>query len=82
MERLKRGDWSFIGVRADAEISIDGIRQDISSGGLYGIESDSDAVCFAETETEELASLRSQLRALGFGTRAISSAFKNVQRSE
>jgi hypothetical protein len=78
MERLNRGDWAYIGVRADAEIIVDGISQDISSGGLWGVESDSDRAYLAEIDGEQLSELRDQLRALGFGTRAISAAFKIV----
>ena len=58
--------------------------QDISSGGLWGVESDSDKAYFAEVAGEELAELKSQLQALGFSKRAISQAFKseNVKESE
>ena len=48
MERLNRGDWGYIGVRADAEIIVDGVSQDITSGGLWGVESDSDRAYLAE----------------------------------
>jgi hypothetical protein len=78
MESLNRGNWCFIGIRADAEIVVDGVRQDISSGGLWGIESDSDRAYLTEIDGEQLSELRDQLQALGFGTRAISAAFKNV----
>jgi hypothetical protein len=78
MESLNRGDWGYIGVRANAEIIVDGVSQDISSGGLWGIESDSDRAYLTEIDGEQLSELRDQLRALGFGTRAISAAFKNV----
>jgi len=86
IERLNRGDWAYIGVRADAEILLPSgsasIVQDITSGGLWGVESDSDASYLKEIETEQLSELREQLRALGFGTRAISAAFKNAERGE
>jgi hypothetical protein len=82
MERLSRGDWGYIGIRADAEIIVDGVSQEISSGGLWGVESDSDRAYLAEIDGEQLSELREQLRALGFGTRAISTAFKNVEHTE
>jgi hypothetical protein len=82
MERLQRGDWAYIGVRADAEIIVDGVTQDISSGGLWGVESDSDRAYLAEIDGEQLSELRAQLRALGFGTRAISTAFRNSEHAE
>ena len=78
MERLSRGDWCYVGIRAEAEIVIDGVTQDVTSGGLWGVESDSGRDYLTEIETEELSGLREQLQALGFGTRAISAAFKNV----
>jgi hypothetical protein len=82
MESLNRGNWCYLGIRAEAEIVVDGVTQDISSGGLWGIESDSDRAYLAEIDAEQLSELRDQLRALGFSTRAISTAFKNVTHAE
>ena len=97
MESLNRGDWSFIGIRAEAEIAVenahatnlgdgvpyfDSIVQKITSGGLWGIESDSSKEYFAEIEQDELSDLREQLILLGFSRRAISVAFKNVEHKE
>jgi hypothetical protein len=90
MERLNAGDWYYIGIRAKAEILIpDGtlsgqvyITQTITSGGLWGTESDSDKSHLESIAKEELAALRTQLTALGFSKRAISSAFKNLEVSE
>jgi hypothetical protein len=82
MERLQRGDWCFVGIRAEAEILIPSgdasIVQEITSGGLWGVESDSDRDYLSEIETEELASLREQLRAVGFSIRAITTALKTL----
>jgi len=82
MERLQRGDWCFVGIRAEAEILVPSgagsIVQEITSGGLWGVESDSDREYLAEIETEELSSLREQLQAVGFSKRAISAAVKNA----
>jgi len=84
-----------IGIRADAEVSLpcnltmspkqrketcSFITQRLASGGLWGIESDSDESYIAEIEQEQLAELRGQLHAIGFSQRAISAAFKEVQR--
>ena len=86
MERLNRGDWCFIGIRAEAQYSVGEARggscllQEMSSGGLWGIESDSNADYFAEVEAEELSDLRAQLAAIGFSKRAISAAVKNATR--
>ena len=84
MEDLNQGRWCFVGVKAEAEISIPSgsgysTLQKIHSGGVWGFESDSSAAVFAEVIKDELADLRGQLKALGFSTRAISKAFQNVQ---
>jgi hypothetical protein len=82
MERLQHGDWFFVGIRAEAEILIPSgdasIVQEITSGGLWGVESDSDKSYLAEIETEQLSELREQLRAVGFSTRAITTALKTL----
>jgi uncharacterized protein Smg (DUF494 family) len=88
MERLNRGDWWYIGIRAKAEIKLNtddrgiGVVQTVSSGGLWGIESDSDASYIAEIEQEQISDLKRELTAIGFSKRAISKAFQNVERSE
>ena len=82
MESLNKGDWCFLGVSAESEIILGNVCQTITSGGLWGIESDSGSDYFAEIEQEQLAELREQLHAIGFSKRAISAAFKNVERSE
>lgn len=89
MEEYNQGYWQFIGVGAEAEISIpDGGRtsrdvatavvQHITSGGLWGIESDSGDY-LNEVGQEQLSELKTQLLALGFSRRAISQAFKSVE---
>jgi hypothetical protein len=86
MECLNNGGWSFIGVRAEAEYSIDAAGtgyapiQELTSGGLWGIESDSRREYLAEIEQEQLAELRVQLAGIGFSKRAISAAIKNAAR--
>jgi|ERR1700733_11924611 len=82
MERLQHGDWCYIGIRAEAEILIPSgsasIVQEITSGGLWGIESDSDAVYLKDVEGEELSELREQLQAVGFSKRAIAKAVRDA----
>lgn len=84
MERLQHGDWGYIGVRAEAEILIPSndhsIAQAITSGGLWGIESDSDTSYLKDIEDEELSELSKQLHSVGFSKRAISAAVKNAMR--
>jgi len=92
MESLNAGNWCYIGIRAEARVIVNekvigpvashGIAQTITSGGLYGIESDSSREHIEETIQEELSSLKNELLALGFSKRAISTAFKpeNIQK--
>jgi hypothetical protein len=79
-ERLHRGDWCYIGMRVEAEIVIDNVCQEITSGGLWGIESDSGKDYLAEIESDELYELRKQLTAVDFSKRAIATACKNIER--
>jgi hypothetical protein len=79
MESLQRGDWYYIGIRAQAEIVIDGTCQTITSGGLWGIESDSDESYLKKIEQEELSELRSILHTMGFSKRAIACAVKEAE---
>lgn len=90
MESLERGNWCFIGVRAEAEIFLlpanslansVHVTQTITSGGLWGIESDSESYIASE-EQNQLAELREQLTALGFSRRAISTAYKSIERKD
>jgi len=71
IESLKNGNWHYIGIRAEAEININGIIQNITSGGLYGIESDSGRDYIEEIEKEELNNLKDQLKELGFSEKQI-----------
>ena len=90
-EAMNAGEFCFIGIRADAEYSVprlanDGkpsnlgyLAQEMTSGGLWGIESDSSPEYLKEIEQEQLSELKSQLKAIGFSSRAISAAFKNIR---
>lgn len=63
--------WCCIGIRAVARILVPtgpaghGILQEVSSGGLWGIESDSDWAYQMEVAREELAALRGILETMG-----------------
>jgi len=83
MESLNAGQWCYLGIRADAQIQLtkEGPLQDMTSGGLWGVESDAGREHTEEIEGEQLTELRGQLLALGFSRRAIASAFKNVERN-
>lgn len=87
MEALARGDFAFIGIIADAEVGVDigrdGWKTDhITSGGLWGIESDSDAAYIKEVEREQLVELAGYLREYGFQQKAIIAAIKSAKRKE
>lgn len=82
MESLNNGNWFYVCVRVEAKIVVTGVRQTISSGGLYGIESDLGESYFAEVADEELFQLKDQLSALGFSKRAISKAFQDAKGRE
>jgi hypothetical protein len=67
MEALNRGDWAFIGIKAEAQVVLSGdVVQTITSGGLWGIESNSSEEYLQEVRQEQLAELSEQLKSLGF----------------
>ena len=83
MRDLERGEWCYIGIKAVADVDLTGgLIQRIASGGIWGIESDSDPSDFRSIEREQLDDLRDELHAIGFSKRAIAAAFKNVERKE
>ena len=72
MEGLERGDWSFIGIRAEAQVSYgqNGNSRRLewfTSGGLWGIESDSGEY-LKEVAKDELADLRAHLEQFNVDT--------------
>ena len=73
MEALNRGDWCFIGIQAEATVSRDigqGHRrlQGFTSGGLWGIESDSGDDHLESVAHEELVDLKEHLEAFEVDT--------------
>jgi hypothetical protein len=76
----RSGDFSFVGVRAEAEVQLEtnGAIQRLTSGGLWGVETDSDRTYFASIGREELADLKSTMESAGFSKRAIATACKGV----
>lgn len=71
MESLNRGNWQYIGIQAEAQIEINGTLEYITSGGLWGIESDSGRDYIDEVGKEQMAELKGLLRELGFSKRQI-----------
>jgi glyoxylase-like metal-dependent hydrolase (beta-lactamase superfamily II) len=72
--------WHCIGIRAVAEVvSSTGTIHKLSSGGLWGIESDSGADYLEEVAKEELSALADELRDFGFSEEEISLALEDVE---
>jgi hypothetical protein len=67
-EAYQRGDFTFVGVVAEADVVIEGTVQTLKSGGLWGIESDSDEAYIEEVALEEYNGLRDVLKAVGVST--------------
>lgn len=78
MESLNAGEWGFIGIGAKARVTVGDICQAVTSGGLWGIESDSDKSYLKEEEQNQLAELRAVLYEMGFSKRAIAAAVKDA----
>ena len=73
MEALSRGDWCFIGIKAEAIVSRDighgsNRLQRFESGGLWGIESDSGDCYLKPMAHEQLEDLKEHLEAFGVDT--------------
>ena len=77
LAEYRNSDFWFIGIRAKAAVAINSTWQQVTSGGLWGIESDSDPEYLKSIELEELNSLRGILHELGFSKRAIAAAVKS-----
>ncbi len=84
MEDYNRCGWCSVGVWVEATVQFSpgGPTQKIRSGGLWGIESDSDDSYFSEVQGEQLAELREQLKAAGFKAITISKAFHGAELAE
>ena len=66
MEALNRGEWEIIGLQAKAIfISEQGVTQEIVSGAIFGVESDSGEQYLKELEQEQLQELRLEIEGLG-----------------
>ena len=74
-------------MRVDAQVILrtengSGIVQDITSGGLWGIESDSESSYFDEVAKEEWSELKEELCTLGFSKRALAAAWKERKEKD
>lgn len=73
-EAYNNGQWSYCGVVAHAFIKVNDSLQEITSAGIYGVESDSSKDSFKELEAEQLSELKDILLALGFTEEQIDEA--------
>ncbi len=69
-EKYNRGDWHMMGIRAAIDLEIPTgrggtISQTITSPGVWGIESDSDASFLDEVFQDECRQLEDMLQAMG-----------------
>lgn len=68
LDSWRRGDWYFVGIQARAHVCIVrngvGTTYELTSPGLWGIESDSDASYLQEVFADECDTLRADLAAM------------------
>jgi hypothetical protein len=67
-DAYRRGEFSFIGLRIEAEVLIAGTTQVLESPGLWGIESDTDEDSLTQIAEEEWAVIRAVLKTIGVPT--------------
>lgn len=80
-EALNNGDWSYIGIVAKARVTgSGGVVQTVRSGGLWGVESDSDEGYIRQVENEELSALAEILKGFGCGARAVARVIRQATR--
>jgi hypothetical protein len=80
MEAGMRGEWCLIGIKAEAEVHLTGDTvQRLTSGGLWGVESDGGDSYHKEIEGEQLEELMGELESVGFTEAEIKAAFANVE---
>lgn len=72
--QYERGDFTFVGVVAEAEVVIEGVSQEIKSGGLWGIESDMKEY-IEEVGVNEYGDLRKILTSIGVPTSQLPTKF-------
>lgn len=65
----RRGKFGYVGVRAEADVSIASTTQTLSSPGLWGIENDAPTEEIEEIAAEEWRALRDVLLAVGVPTK-------------
>jgi len=75
LDAYNRDEWWLIGVRLQAEISLDGGSMLLlSSPGVWGVESDSECEYVHSIAVDEVALIRHDLDQLGFSAEEIDAA--------
>jgi hypothetical protein len=69
-----RGEFSFVCVRAEAEVLIEGTVQTLTSAGLWSVESDSDESEIVDIAIGEYEQLRKVLKTIGVPTAQLPAA--------
>lgn len=87
MQKINNGEIGFIGIMAEARFltSHDGknwLINDISSGGLWGIEAPDNSSYHDEVISEELSALTDLLKELCFYDEEIAESFKHIKTIE
>jgi hypothetical protein len=87
MEALQRGEWFYLGIKARATIATSKDGKDwtlntVESGGLWGIESDSNDSDKKEMADDELINLCVIFEELGFSFEDIGKSVTNVKTVE
>lgn len=82
MEAYERQEWCMVGVRAEARVILSGtVIQELTSSGIWGVESDSEDDYFRELAEQELDDLKDQLLAAGFSAREVKAAFRKAKHN-
>lgn len=75
-------DWQMLFCQAVATVSVKGVMQTVTSGGLGGVESDSGPAYFKELRKTEVGELREILVSMGFTTEEIDAAAAEGEQPE
>lgn len=65
LQAFEDGDWLMIGVVAEADVDVGGLRQNLTSGGIWNVESDSGKSYLTEIAEDQYDELVQVLKKLG-----------------
>ncbi len=78
--QYERGELTLVGVVAEADVVVEGVGQRLTSGGLWGVESDSGAEYVEEVALQEYDKLREILKAVGVPTSQVPVGDRDIVR--